>query len=76
MRHDSTSAFSDITARHVQGKKLEKTVWNLLNVYTFVKWHVKVRKVENLPKIVKRFIKLLNETEQQRLRAKKNENAA
>ncbi|XP_047947513.1 actin-related protein 2/3 complex subunit 2B [Salvia hispanica] len=31
----------DITARHVQGKKLEKTVWNLLNVYTFVKWHVK-----------------------------------
>ncbi|KAL1561703.1 actin-related protein 2/3 complex subunit 2B-like isoform X1 [Salvia divinorum] len=31
----------DITLRHVQGKKLEKTVWSLLNVYTFVKWHVK-----------------------------------
>ncbi|KAH6778075.1 hypothetical protein C2S51_009387 [Perilla frutescens var. frutescens] len=31
----------DITSRHVQGKKLEKTVWNLLNLYTFVKYHVK-----------------------------------
>ncbi|XP_057783537.1 actin-related protein 2/3 complex subunit 2B [Salvia miltiorrhiza] len=31
----------DITSRHVQGKKLDKTVWNLLNLYTFVKYHVK-----------------------------------
>ncbi|KAL8491086.1 hypothetical protein ACS0TY_022928 [Phlomoides rotata] len=31
----------DITSRHVEGKKLDKTVWNLLNFYTFVKNHVK-----------------------------------
>ncbi|KAL2463162.1 Actin-related protein 2/3 complex subunit 2B [Forsythia ovata] len=31
----------DITSRHVEGKKLDKTVWNLLNFYTFVKYHVK-----------------------------------
>ncbi|KAG8373202.1 hypothetical protein BUALT_Bualt12G0146500 [Buddleja alternifolia] len=31
----------DITRRHVEGKKLDKTVWNLLNFYTFVKYHVK-----------------------------------
>ncbi|KAK4478226.1 hypothetical protein RD792_017509 [Penstemon davidsonii] len=31
----------DITSRHVEGKKLDKTVWNLLNFYTLVKYHVK-----------------------------------
>ncbi|KAK6145917.1 hypothetical protein DH2020_019786 [Rehmannia glutinosa] len=31
----------DITSRQVEGKKLDKTVWNLLNFYTFVKYHVK-----------------------------------
>ncbi|CAK9139537.1 unnamed protein product [Ilex paraguariensis] len=31
----------DITSRHVEGKKLDKTVWNLLNFYGFVKYHVK-----------------------------------
>ncbi|KAL7081271.1 hypothetical protein ACP275_14G029000 [Erythranthe tilingii] len=31
----------DITSRHVEGKKLDKTVWNLLNFYTFVKYYVK-----------------------------------
>ncbi|CAI9755920.1 unnamed protein product [Fraxinus pennsylvanica] len=31
----------DITSRHLEGKKLDKTVWNLLNFYTFVKYHVK-----------------------------------
>ncbi|CAI9786434.1 unnamed protein product [Fraxinus pennsylvanica] len=31
----------DITFHHVEGKKLDKTVWNLLNFYTFVKYHVK-----------------------------------
>ncbi|KAL3642078.1 hypothetical protein CASFOL_012893 [Castilleja foliolosa] len=31
----------DITSRHVEGKKLDKTVWNLLNFYTIVKYHVK-----------------------------------
>ncbi|XP_071938120.1 actin-related protein 2/3 complex subunit 2B-like [Coffea arabica] len=31
----------DITGRHVEGKRLDKTVWNLLNFYAFVKYHVK-----------------------------------
>ena len=34
---------TDITGRHVEGKRLDKTVWNLLNFYAFVKYHVKVR---------------------------------
>nr|GMD80334.1 actin-related protein 2/3 complex subunit 2B [Ipomoea batatas] len=33
----------DITSRNVQGKRLDKTVWNLLNFYAFVKYHVKAR---------------------------------
>ncbi|KAF3666054.1 Actin-related protein 2/3 complex subunit 2B [Capsicum annuum] len=32
----------DITSRHIEGKRLDKTVWNLLNFYAFVKNHVKV----------------------------------
>nr|XP_027116631.1 actin-related protein 2/3 complex subunit 2B-like isoform X2 [Coffea arabica] len=32
---------TDITGRHVEGKRLDKTVWNLLNFYAFVKYHVK-----------------------------------
>ncbi|XP_047264992.1 actin-related protein 2/3 complex subunit 2B isoform X2 [Capsicum annuum] len=31
----------DITSRHIEGKRLDKTVWNLLNFYAFVKNHVK-----------------------------------
>ncbi|XP_019180327.1 PREDICTED: actin-related protein 2/3 complex subunit 2B [Ipomoea nil] len=31
----------DITSRNVEGKRLDKTVWNLLNFYAFVKYHVK-----------------------------------
>ncbi|MCE3215330.1 Actin- protein 2/3 complex subunit 2-B [Datura stramonium] len=34
-------AFTDITSRHIEGKRLDKTVWNLLNFYAFVKNHVK-----------------------------------
>lgn len=45
------AAFSDIKSRHVRGKKLEKTVWNLLNMYTFVKYHVKVNKKNKILKI-------------------------
>nr|GME15894.1 actin-related protein 2/3 complex subunit 2B [Ipomoea batatas] len=33
----------DITSRNVEGKRLDKTVWNLLNFYAFVKYHVKAR---------------------------------
>jgi hypothetical protein len=32
----------DISSRHVEGKKLDKTVWSLLNFYAYVKNHVKV----------------------------------
>ncbi|KAG6759191.1 hypothetical protein POTOM_035660 [Populus tomentosa] len=31
----------DISSRHVEGKKLDKTVWSLLNFYAYVKNHVK-----------------------------------
>ncbi|CAN1135404.1 Actin-related protein 2/3 complex subunit 2B [Linum perenne] len=31
----------DISSRHVQGKRLEKTVWSLLNFYAYVKNHIK-----------------------------------
>ncbi|KAI3674295.1 hypothetical protein L2E82_52419 [Cichorium intybus] len=34
----------EITARHVEGKKLDKTVWNLLNFNALVKYHVKCTK--------------------------------
>ncbi|CAI9268828.1 unnamed protein product [Lactuca saligna] len=34
----------EIMARHVEGKKLEKTVWNLLNFNALVKYHVKCTK--------------------------------
>lgn len=40
--------YSDITSRHVKGKRLDKTVWNLLNFYTFVKYHVKVKNLQKL----------------------------
>ena len=29
-------------SRHIEGKKLDKTVWNLLNFNALVKYHVKV----------------------------------
>ncbi|KAK3414823.1 hypothetical protein EUGRSUZ_H00135 [Eucalyptus grandis] len=32
----------DILPHHVKGKRLDKIVWNLLNFYAFVKYHVKV----------------------------------
>nr|XP_004296402.2 PREDICTED: actin-related protein 2/3 complex subunit 2B isoform X1 [Fragaria vesca subsp. vesca] len=31
----------EISPRHVKGKKLDKTVWSLLNFYAYVKFHVK-----------------------------------
>ncbi|PKI54833.1 hypothetical protein CRG98_024784 [Punica granatum] len=31
----------DITSHHVKGKRLDKTVWSLLNFHAFVKYHVK-----------------------------------
>ncbi|KDP40378.1 hypothetical protein JCGZ_02376 [Jatropha curcas] len=37
----------DISSRHVEGKKLDKKVWSLLNFYAYVKNHVKVLHKEN-----------------------------
>ncbi|XP_024983313.1 actin-related protein 2/3 complex subunit 2B [Cynara cardunculus var. scolymus] len=34
----------EISPRHVEGKKLDKTVWNLLNFNALVKYHVKCTK--------------------------------
>ncbi|XP_017975377.1 PREDICTED: actin-related protein 2/3 complex subunit 2B isoform X3 [Theobroma cacao] len=31
----------DISSRHIEGKRLDKTVWSLLNFYAYVKHHVK-----------------------------------
>ncbi|KAK6929718.1 Actin-related protein 2/3 complex subunit 2 [Dillenia turbinata] len=31
----------DISSRHVEGKRLDKTVWSLLNFHAYVKYHVK-----------------------------------
>ncbi|KAL5542339.1 hypothetical protein UlMin_010049 [Ulmus minor] len=31
----------DISSHHVEGKRLDKTVWSLLNFYAYVKYHVK-----------------------------------
>uniref|UniRef100_A0A6N2N809 Uncharacterized protein n=1 Tax=Salix viminalis TaxID=40686 RepID=A0A6N2N809_SALVM len=38
----------DISSCHVEGKKLDKTVWGLLNFYAYVKKHVKVLHEEKL----------------------------
>ncbi|KAK3022509.1 hypothetical protein RJ639_046786 [Escallonia herrerae] len=37
----------EISSRHVEGKKLDKTVWGVLNFYSLVKYHVKNYKVLN-----------------------------
>ncbi|KAI9194706.1 hypothetical protein LWI28_008465 [Acer negundo] len=34
----------DIAPRHIKGKRLDKTAWNLLNFYAYVKYHVKCTK--------------------------------
>ncbi|KAI4318152.1 hypothetical protein L6164_025956 [Bauhinia variegata] len=34
----------DISSRHVEGKRLDKTVWNLLNFNAYVRYHVKITK--------------------------------
>ncbi|KAK3414824.1 hypothetical protein EUGRSUZ_H00135 [Eucalyptus grandis] len=52
----------DILPHHVKGKRLDKIVWNLLNFYAFVKYHVKCtrgfiqrrmrKRLDNLVKIL------------------------
>ncbi|KAJ0034558.1 hypothetical protein Pint_25140 [Pistacia integerrima] len=39
----------DISQHHIEGKRLDKTVWNLLNFYAYVKYHVKILQKANLP---------------------------
>ncbi|XP_015949306.1 actin-related protein 2/3 complex subunit 2B isoform X2 [Arachis duranensis] len=34
----------DISSHHVDGKRLDKTVWNLLNFNAYVRYHVKITK--------------------------------
>ncbi|CAL0328423.1 unnamed protein product [Lupinus luteus] len=34
----------DISSRHIEGKRLDKTVWNLLNFNAYVRYHVKSTK--------------------------------
>ncbi len=36
------NTFIDISSRHIEGKRLDKTVWSLLNFYAYVNYHVKV----------------------------------
>ncbi|KAK2985210.1 hypothetical protein RJ640_010499, partial [Escallonia rubra] len=58
----------EISSRHVEGKKLDKTVWGLLNFYSLVKYHVKCtrgfiqrrirKRLQNLVEVIKS--KLLN----------------
>ncbi|KAK0608835.1 hypothetical protein LWI29_036714 [Acer saccharum] len=38
----------DIAPHHIKGKRLDKIVWNLLNFYAYVKYHVKVLQKPNL----------------------------
>ncbi|KAK1592274.1 hypothetical protein Q3G72_022113 [Acer saccharum] len=45
---DLRYVFTDIAPRHIKGKRLDKIVWNLLNFYAYVKYHVKVLQKPNL----------------------------
>lgn len=38
----SHNVWTDISVHHVEGNRLEKTVWSLLNFNAYVKYHVKV----------------------------------
>ncbi|XP_006294427.2 actin-related protein 2/3 complex subunit 2B isoform X2 [Capsella rubella] len=55
----------DITSRHVEGKRLDKTVWNLLNFYAYVKYHIKCSRgyiQRRMRKRMDSLVKLLNNT--------------
>ncbi|KAL4643640.1 hypothetical protein ACB092_02G106700 [Castanea dentata] len=62
----------DILPRHVEGKRLDKTVWSLLNFYAYVKYHVKCtrgfiqrRMRKRLESLVKVLQKASSEEEEQ-----------
>ncbi|CAF2289164.1 unnamed protein product [Brassica rapa subsp. narinosa] len=55
----------DITSRHVEGKRLDKTVWNLLNFYAYVEYHIKCSRgyiQRRMRKGMDSLVKLLNNT--------------
>ncbi|CAH8389359.1 unnamed protein product [Eruca vesicaria subsp. sativa] len=55
----------DITSRHVEGKRLDKTVWNLLNFYAYVKYHIKCSRgyiQRRMRKRMESLVKQLNNT--------------
>ncbi|KAH0886727.1 hypothetical protein HID58_062823, partial [Brassica napus] len=57
---------SDITSRHVEGKRvLDTTVWNLLNFYAYVEYHIKCSRgyiQRRMRKGMDSLAKLLNNT--------------
>ncbi|VVB07258.1 unnamed protein product [Arabis nemorensis] len=55
----------DITSRHVEGRRLDQTVWNLLNFYAYVKYHIKCSRgyvQRRMRKRMDSLVKLLNNT--------------
>ncbi|XP_048235383.1 actin-related protein 2/3 complex subunit 2B isoform X4 [Ricinus communis] len=55
----------DISSRHVEGKKLDKTVWSLLNFYAYVKNHVKCTRgfiQRRMQKRLESLVEVLEET--------------
>ncbi|CAA0374344.1 Arp2/3 complex subunit 2/4 [Arabidopsis thaliana x Arabidopsis arenosa] len=55
----------DITSRHIEGKRLDKTVWNLLNFYACAKYHIKCSRgyiQRRMRKRMETLVKLLNNT--------------
>ncbi|XP_050239260.1 actin-related protein 2/3 complex subunit 2B [Quercus robur] len=68
----------DILPRHVEGKRLDKTVWSLLNFYAYVKYHVKCtrgfiqRRIrKRLESLVEVLQKASSEEEQQQIKKDK-----
>ncbi|KAJ7979810.1 Arp2/3 complex 34 kDa subunit [Quillaja saponaria] len=55
----------DISSRHIEGKRLEKTVWSLLNFYAYVKYHVKCTRgfiQRRMRKRLDRLVEVLHKT--------------
>ncbi|MED6110987.1 hypothetical protein PIB30_048121 [Stylosanthes scabra] len=56
----------DISAHHVDGKRLDKTVWNLLNFNAYVRFHVKTTKgfiQRRMRKRLENLVEVLHHTE-------------
>lgn len=81
--------YADISSHHVEGKRVDKTVWSLLNFHAYVKYHVKVICLPSFP-LLQDFLLVIpgtlkchaphiygrhNYTEHQRFYSKKTEKA-